>query len=425
MTAVRQRGSVYAVRGGYGIRWREDGARRFESGFETKTAAREWFVDNVLPRLRGELPEPAEHGEITLEAFVDVFLDAHAANVSPRTVETLRVRLRPATRKFGSLTLVELEPRAAEIAAWRSTLPPRARYGYTSALRQVLDAAVGWGRMTRNPAKLAGPNPQPRREEVVPFTGEEVEAIAAELGETYGPLVVFAAETGLRTQEWIALERRDVDRDGGAVVVERAFSDGTVRPILKTDRSRRRVPLSARARAALEELPRRIDTPLLFPTPAGGPIDLHNWRAREWESALRAAGFYTCPDCEEAMKPRKGTRAVRWCEPCGTETPTRPPYDLRHTFASNALAAGLSTFELSRVMGTSVGMIDRVYGHLVKGSDEAIRERLDGYSREIRRSAQPDTTAAKPDASPTTRRTTTPGAIRPGNAASAAMSRPR
>jgi integrase len=41
------------------------------------------------------------------------------------------------------------------------------------------------------------------------------------------------------------------------------------------------------------------------------------------------------------------------------------PYVLRHTFASNALAAGVGTFELARYMGTSVEMIERTYGHLV------------------------------------------------------------
>jgi hypothetical protein len=34
-------------------------------------------------------------------------------------------------------------------------------------------------------------------------------------------------------------------------------------------------------------------------------------------------------------------------------------YDLRSTFASNALAAGVTVFELARLMGSSVRMIER------------------------------------------------------------------
>ena len=55
----------------------------------------------------------------------------------------------------------------------------------------------------------------------------------------------------------------------------------------------------------------------------------------------------------------------------------RGPYHLRHTFATEALAAGVSIFELARRMGTSLKMIDRTYGHLARDSEEAIRARLE------------------------------------------------
>jgi integrase len=54
--------------------------------------------------------------------------------------------------------------------------------------------------------------------------------------------------------------------------------------------------------------------------------------------------------------------------------PLRRVYDLRHTFAAFALRAGISTFDLSRYMGTSLAMIDRHHGHLAHdGSEHAIR----------------------------------------------------
>jgi hypothetical protein len=59
--------------------------------------------------------------------------------------------------------------------------------------------------------------------------------------------------------------------------------------------------------------------------------------------------------------------------------PSRRIYDLRPTFASHALAAGVSVFELARIMGTSVQMIERHYGRLLQGSGDAIRGKLDAY----------------------------------------------
>jgi integrase len=70
----------------------------------------------------------------------------------------------------------------------------------------------------------------------------------------------------------------------------------------------------------------------------------------------------------------------------------RGPYHLRHTFATEALAAGVSIFELARLMGTSVAMIDRTYGHLARDSEQAIRDRLDarGGQREAEAVAEGD-----------------------------------
>ena len=62
--------------------------------------------------------------------------------------------------------------------------------------------------MASNPVKAAGRNPQAKPGRVVPFTLAEIDALAEELGATYGPMVVLATETGLRPEEWIALERR-------------------------------------------------------------------------------------------------------------------------------------------------------------------------------------------------------------------------
>ena len=81
----------------------------------------------------------------------------------------------------------------------------------------------------------------------MPFTIEEVDRLALELGPLYGPLVVFAAETGLRPSEWIAIQHADVLRDDAVLVIERSVSRGRLKAYGKTARSRRRVPLPRRA----------------------------------------------------------------------------------------------------------------------------------------------------------------------------------
>ena len=204
-----QRGNVYETRTGYGIRWREGDQRRFQSGFRTKTDARAWFRDKILPRLDRVGPS----AEITFDDFCDQYHDRWGADVARRTVETLREWLKPARQQFkagGSSS--QLEGATDDTSCrWRSTLLRRTISGSRRprALRQVLAAAVRWGYITRNVAeglrhepRAAEPRRSPRS------TREQIDALAVELGPEYGPMVVFAAETGLRTNEWTALERR-------------------------------------------------------------------------------------------------------------------------------------------------------------------------------------------------------------------------
>ena len=76
-----------------------------------------------------------------------------------------------------------------------------------------------------NPAKVGVDNPIRRRKEQHPFESwAELEAIAAAIGPRYGPMILFAAATGLRPAEWIALETRDIDRTERVVYVRRSFT---------------------------------------------------------------------------------------------------------------------------------------------------------------------------------------------------------
>ena len=54
--------------------------------------------------------------------------------------------------------------------------------------------------------------------------------IEAELDQLDAARVIVAAETGLRPEEWVALERRDLDRTGRALQVQRKYAKGVMCP---------------------------------------------------------------------------------------------------------------------------------------------------------------------------------------------------
>ena len=124
----------------------------------------------------------------------------------------------------------------------------------------------------------------------------------------------------------------------------------------KTIRSRREVPLTIAALDAQEQVPPRIDSRYVFTTTRKcpgigepGPFDVANFRRRVWGPAVDAAGI---------QKPAR-------------------IYDLRSTFASNAPAAGITVFELARIMGTSTKMIEQHYGTLIDSAHDSLLARLE------------------------------------------------
>src|SRR6266540_1066719 len=78
--------------------------------------------------------------------------------------------------------------------------------------------------------------------------------------------------------------------------------------------------------------------------------------------------------------------------------PLRRLYDLRHTYATFALRAGVPIFAVSRFMGSSIAMIDHHYGHLARDSREHAVSLLDALAleRAVDAGWTPTRTTAKP-----------------------------
>src|SRR6266508_4068837 len=198
-----QRGQVFRLSGNteersvwaYRYRVGGRGSRRVQrGGFASERDASE-ALDRALERVRRER---GCGSALTLGELVDEYLAQHDGE--PETIDKLRWLLTKPVKVFGTRRLPEL--RSQEIAAWRMTIPPGHRFEATQALRQVLARAVVWGMIDVNAAKL---------------------------GPRHGPMVLFAAATGLRPGEWIALEQRDIDRQARVVYVRRAYRNGRLK----------------------------------------------------------------------------------------------------------------------------------------------------------------------------------------------------
>jgi integrase len=134
------------------------------------------------------------------------------------------------------------------------------------------------------------------------------------------------------------------------VRVRRRFTGGMLKEGGKTPGSVRAAPLRRVVLDALDAMTPRIDSPVLFPAPRGGSIDIEKFRYREWAPALRAAGLEH-----------------------------RRINDMRHTFATWAIESGVQLPDLATIMGTSVRELEDTYFRWMTRTDEQLRAALDAY----------------------------------------------
>lgn len=182
-----------------------------------------------------------------------------------------------------------------------------------------------------------------------PLSTGEMERILADMRERFDPRVhayfVFAFLTGMRPEELIALRWGDVDWNHETVRVERARTAGELKD-LKTYNARD-VDLVADAISALQAM-----KPWTF---MGGPdaeIFQNPVTNRPWHDERSQRDHYWTP-CLRRLGIRR-----------------RRAYQTRHTYAANALAAGVNPAYIARQMGhKNAKMLFSVYAKWIDGAD--------------------------------------------------------
>ncbi len=338
--------------------------------FPTLTAAKNWRTNQLADRTKGQWFDPSA-GRITLAEYAHHWL---------RT----RVDLRKSTRRIyeGNLRLhilakvgdIELGPMAlgaittealrhwiAELSAneERNLSPTTVNQVYRT-LNAMLRAAVEDERLAKNPLGPIKP-PKPLRVPMRFLTQAEVEDLADTINPSYRAFVLVGAYCGLRLGELAGLRWSDVDMLQRRITVENQLgTDEQQLAPLKTTASYRTIVMPRFVADVLGVHARFGATPspsergaFVFASPGGTPLQIHNFRHRVWQPAVRKAGF-------------TGLRV----------------HDLRHTCASLAIAAGADVKVLQDMLGhASAAMTLDQYGKLMPGRSEQVADRLDALHR--------------------------------------------
>jgi integrase len=266
-------------------------------------------VAAALDELRGERRAGVNPSRVPLGVYLESWV-RDARNIRPTTrhgyAAVVTYHLAPT---LGDVRLVDLTPLHVEAALARlaPTLSPKSLRNVHAVLRRALGQAVRAGILTRNVAAREFVDaPRVPVEEPRALTLPEIRRFLDVIhGDRLEALYLAALGTGLRQGELLGLAWEDLDLDAGALHVRRELvrrAGEYRREELKTDRSRRAVPLAAPLVDALRAHRDRViaagfvatATGPVFTTPAGTPLS-GSWVTHHFYALLERAQINRLP----------------------------------------------------------------------------------------------------------------------------------
>lgn len=325
--SVNKRGNSYEVR------WRVGNKQYSKCGFPTKRSAQA-FEAEQLQRIKSHTFTAPRKAKITMNHLAQEWFVTK--DVSDRTMlgyqEVWKNLIAPT---WAGVKLENVKPDG--VVKWVTTLnrghsAARVRKAFT-VFKQILDLAVMGERLISNPAdrakQIVGKGLLPRIVKVdkdTRLTNDQVLDLAEAAGQ-YRVMFLVMAYTGVRFGEASALQAGDVDLVTSRLHVRRAYSDvgGKLQVVTPKSGKPRTIPIPAYLHAPLmEALYSCVSSDsLLFTAQKGGPLHYPRWRSF-FDKAADAAGL-------QGLK----------------------PHDLRRTYATLSIQAGVGPKALQAAMGHS------------------------------------------------------------------------
>lgn len=342
-----------------------DGMRKQKTrgGFKTRRDAEHAFAEFRDEVRRGTFVEPSK---LTLSRFLDEeWFPGIRASVRPTTWEhynrSFRNYIRPSLGRslLPNVTPARLNAFYADLLesgrcngdASTPGLSPKTVKHVHTMLHKALEDAVRWGHLARNPVSLATP-PKPRTPEMKVWTPEQLRAFVyhARTDRLFAAWLLLVI-TGMRRGEVLGLAWDHVDLSRGRLSVVRNLTVVRYEHVEfsepKTAKGRRSIALDGTTVAALKEHRKRQQEEQL----AAGAL---------WQNS----GLVFCRENGAPLHPQTLTRSFQLL---GRDAglPRIRLHDLRHSYATAALSAGIPAKVVSERLGhASIAITLDTYSHV-------------------------------------------------------------
>lgn len=310
-------------------------------------------------RVQGILVNPSRStvGEILTKWIDEVIKGERASNTEESYKLAIKNHIRP---HIGQIKIADLK--ASHIESLLSLLKEakvgdRTRQNVFTVLNMVMKKAKRWGFIAVNPCEGVD-KPQYRAKRMNPFTVEESKLILdTERDSKDFPIWCLALQCGMRQGEIFGLSWSNVDIKGKQVTINQQLTEvngklSVERP--KTETSIRTIEITDLCADALHRHRKQMlrtgngGKKLLFLNSEGGMIRKSSFRRWVWVPLLARL-----------------------------KLDYRGFHNLRHSFASIALGAGIPLHVVSRIMGHASPEITlRTYAHMMKGQQSEAKEAM-------------------------------------------------
>ncbi len=309
-------------------------------------------ASGVEALLRAEQVKAASTG--TVAELAEEWLTIGCRDLSPTTLRSYRLHAARITDTFGTVPVDQLT--AATVDRWLhqqadTRSPATAHHSF-----RVLRAMLRWGHRRRNlppPVTEMVTVPNHRSPEVSPPSSEVVRELLESIpaGMEWGRAVRLSAFTGLRRGEIVGLQWGDLA--GGRLQVQRAVIEDGPGVVVKEPKGRRSrwVAIGADAQAVLEEQGRMHEGRYGKLVAAAGGADKFGIQGvREVDTRIQMADSPWVFTNWATMGPRRpGWLSLMWGRHRGDHRVRL--HDLRHWYATTALAAGVPLADVSAQLG--------------------------------------------------------------------------
>lgn len=325
--------------GTWWIHYYDDGQRHREKIGPRDAAVEAYYMRKRQIRLGQKDLLPKREKLLTFDELADLTIADKKIRLSHRSCKSDRIRLKPIRKAFGHLPAKHVD--AGKISAFLAKLRDRNLSGstvnrYRSLISSVYSFAVRTGKLEVNPCRLV-PKFKEGAGRVRYLGKDEEEALRKVLraepgGDLYEAEIDLALNTGMRRGEQFGLALDRIDLEHGILTV-----------VGKT--GQRFIPINSAARVAIEKL-YAASNGSKFLCPGASREGQDDWR-RWFEEAVAKAGIVN----------------FTW-------------HDLRHTFASRLVTAGVHLRRVQKYLGHSSIATTERYAHLAPDDQRDNIEKL-------------------------------------------------